>query len=339
MKITTSMLARYRIIDDCLANDSHIPSTSSSYKHIGLWPIVDLQEDISNKLDLLNGVSERTIKEDIRRMRESDDLGYYAPIKNERGIGYYYDDPNYQITKNPLTNHDLGFLNEIVNMLKQFKGFKYFDDVDSLIYRIEENVSRSEYNYIEFDTRPEASGLEHIEKLKNAIRDKTVLKTDYKPFDKDLLELHIHPYLLKEYNHRWFIFCYTNEYKSRGVYALDRILQLSKTKLVYKNISINIIKKYFKDIIGVTNFKDKPVEDIIIRISSYRAKYMISKPNHYSQNVIQSNDKYTWISFRLKVNNELTALFLSYGSDLIVEKPLSLAHHMKTIIQNTLNAY
>jgi predicted DNA-binding transcriptional regulator YafY len=339
MKITTSQLARYRVIDECLSNDSHIPSTSNSYKHIGLWPIKDLQKAIFEKLDLVDGVSERTVKEDIKRMRESDDLAYYAPISNERGVGYYYSDPNFQITNNPLTGYDLTFLNEIVNMLKQFKGFKYFEDVDSLIYRIEENVNRSEYNYIEFDTRPDASGLEHIEKIKDAIHSKTVLAIDYQPFDKDLLQLHIHPYLLKEYNHRWFVYCYTNQYKGRGVYALDRIKQISKTKLTYKNASIKIIKNYFKDIIGVTNMADRKVENIIIRLTNFRAKYMISKPSHHSQKVIKQTDTYTWFSFNLKVNNELIAFLLNYGSDLVVEEPQCLAKQIKDILQTSLKAY
>jgi len=334
MKITTSQLARYRVIDECLSNDSHVPTTSNSYKHTGLWPIKDLQNAILEKLDLEEGVSERTVKEDIKRMRENDDLAYYAPITNERGIGYYYSDPSYRLTNNPLTGHDLNFLNEIVDMLKQFKGFKYFEDVDSLIYRIEENVNRSEYSIIEFDTRPEASGLDYIEKLKNAIHSQTVLAVDYKPFDKDLLQLHIHPYLLKEYNHRWFIFCYTNEYKSRGVYALDRFKQITKTKLTYKSISTNIIKNYFRDIMGVTNIKEESVEDIILRVT-----YMISKPSHHSQKVIKKDEINTWFSFKLKYNNELTAFLLSFGSDLTVEQPNSLAEKMLNILTNTTKNY
>ena len=339
MKITTSQLARYRVIDECLSNDSHIPSTSSSNRHFGLWPIKDLQEAILNKLDLPEGVSERTVKEDLKRMRESDDLAYYAPISNERGVGYYYSDPDYQITKNPLTGHDLGFLNEIVNMLKQFKGFKYFDDVESLIYRIEQNVSKSEYNYIEFDTRPEATGLEHIERIKNSIHDKTVLEINYKPFDKDEILLHIHPYLLKEYNNRWFVFCYTNEYKGRGVYALDRIRSIRKTQLKYKTTSIKTIQNYFKDIIGVTNMSDREVKNIVIRLTNFRAKYLISKPNHHTQKVIKQDETYTWFRLNIKVNQEFIAYLLSYGPDLIVEEPECLVKQMKDLLLKTINEY
>ena len=339
MKITTSQLARYRVIDQCLANDAHIPSTSNSYKHVGLWPIKDLQEAIIEKLDLADNISERTVKEDIKRMRQSDDLAYYAPIDNERGVGYYYSDPNFKITNNPLTGHDLSFLNEIVDMLKQFRGFKFFEDVDSLIYRIEQNVSKSEYSYIEFDTRPEATGLEHLERIKNAIHDKIVLAIDYKPFDKNILQLHIHPYLLKEYNNRWFVFCYTNEYKSRGVYALDRIEQIIKTNNSFNEVSPSIIKKYFKDIMGVTNIQTNKVEDIVIRLTNFRAKYVKSKPSHHSQKILKETDEYTWFKFRLKINNELTAFFLSFGSDLKIEEPQSLADKIQNILTESLKGY
>ncbi|RLD42151.1 MAG: hypothetical protein DRI86_12165 [Bacteroidetes bacterium] len=339
MKITNSQIARYRIIDECLANDAHIPSTSFDPKYIGIWPVVDIIDAIIDKLDLPNGISERTVKEDINRMRESDDLAYYAPIKNERGIGYYYSGVDFKITDNPLTNSDLEFLNEIVSMLKQFKGFKYFDDVDSLIYRIEENVSRSEYNYIEFDTRPEASGLEHIEMLKTAIHNKIVLKIDYHPFEKEILKLNIHPYLLKEYNNRWFVFCYTNEYKGRGVYALDRIKHKVKTSLKYKSISKTIITNYFKDIIGVTNMEDESVQKIVFKLKKFRANYLISKPNHHSQKAVKEDDEFTWFEFRLKINNELIAFLLNFGSDIIIEEPLELKNRVLNIYKTTIENY
>ncbi len=66
-------------------------------------------------------------------MRTSRELGYLAPIKNIKGIGYCYEDPNYRITNNPLTEADIQTLEEVVKLIEQFKGFKFFDS--KLIYK------------------------------------------------------------------------------------------------------------------------------------------------------------------------------------------------------------
>jgi predicted DNA-binding transcriptional regulator YafY len=181
--------------------------------------------------------------------------------------------------------------------------------------------------------------LHHIEKLKKAIKEQQVLEIDYQPFNKDLLILHIHPYLLKEYNNRWFVFCYTNEYKGKGVYALDRILNIRKTDLKYKSISVKTIQNYFKDILGCTNIKENKVEKIVVRLKNFRANYLISKPNHHSQKVLKKDDQYTWFSFNLKINPELTAYLLSFGPDLKVEEPKVLVDEMKKLLSGTLSNY
>ena len=39
-----------------------------------------------------------------------------------------------------------------------------------------------------------------------AIRNKRVLKIQYKPYNKESMALIFHPHLLKEHNGRWFLF-------------------------------------------------------------------------------------------------------------------------------------
>ena len=191
---------RFVIINECLRNDFHIPSTSDNAEHRGIWPVQDLAKRIMEKLDLTAPPSERTIKDDIRTMRNGE-MGYEAPIRNERGIGYFYADPNYSITQNPLSEIDIENLKEILGILKQFKGFKYFSDINSIISKIENTVNVSEYSSILFDTIPDAAGLDFINPITKAIKNKTVLLIEYQPFDQEkLLELTIHPYILKEYN-------------------------------------------------------------------------------------------------------------------------------------------
>jgi predicted DNA-binding transcriptional regulator YafY len=150
---------------------------------------------------------------------------------------------------------------------------------------------------------------------------------------------HIHPYLLKEYNNRWFVYAYTDEYKGEGVYGLDRIIRVEKIKKRYRKPAKTKIIEYFKDIIGVTNFEDKEVEDIVLKVNRARANYLITKPIHKSQKVIKETSNHVFFSFRLKPNHELNAFILGYGKDIVVEKPKSLAHEIKTILSEAVGNY
>jgi predicted DNA-binding transcriptional regulator YafY len=277
-------------------------------------------------------------------MKEDADLAYFAPIENIRGIGYYYADKDYKLTEQPLKPAEIEALKDIVEFLHQFKGFKYFADAEGLIHNIEENITKSEFVDVEFDVLPDYRGLEYIEPLKKAIKSKTVLKMTYRAFtDEAEVPRHIHPYMLKQYNNRWFVYAYTEEYKdtdrTEGVYGLERIVSLEKTDKKFKAPNVKRIKKYFSDIIGVTNYEDKKVETIVIKMNKFRAHYLRTKPVHHSQKVIKESLEYDWFSFKLKPNPELRAFLLSYGKDVVVEKPASLVEEMKVILKETIDNY
>ena len=342
MSVTTKQIARYRIIDECLSNKIHQPSTSDNPQDMGIWSLDDLMETIIEKLDM--DVSDRTIKEDLKRMRDDVDLAFYAPIANKRNIGYYYDDGDfeepYRITQSPLGPAEVRALKEVIELLHQFKGFKYFENAEGLIYNIERNVNHSEFSDVQLDILPDYRGLEFIDPIKKAISGKKVLKMTYKAFYEEAeTPRNIHPYLLKEYNNRWFVYAYTNEYRGEGIYGLDRIVKLEKSDKRYKHPNKKKIINYFKDIIGVTNYEDREVEDIVLRMNRERANYLITKPVHSSQKVFKENADYIWFKFRLKTNNELNALILSFGKDVVVEKPGSLAEEIQGLLREALKNY
>ena len=342
MAVTTKQIARYRIIDECLQNRHHQPSTSNNSRHRGIWSLNDLMEAIEQKTD--STVSDRTLKEDISRMKEDIDLAYYAPIENERGIGYFYSDPGYKLTETPLSPATITALKDVIELLRQFKGFKYFENAEGLIYNIEENILKSEFTDVQFDVLPGYNGLDFIDPIKKAIREKKVLKMTYKAFYEEAeTPRHIHPYLLKEYNNRWFVYAYTNEYantdRDEGVYGLGRIISLDPTNKRYRHPSKKRIKEYFRDIIGVTNYKEKKAGQIVLRLTKERANYLLTKPIHYSQKTIKQSNEFVWFSFKLKSNPELIALILSYGKDIVVESPKTLVVEISGILNDAIKNY
>lgn len=129
MPVNRNALIRYNTIDKCPRN---------KYRQ---WTLDDLAEACPDALyeyeGIDKGVSMLTVQLDIQMMR-SDKLGYNAPIVVEDKKYYKYSDPGYSITNNPLTDNDLNKLNEVVDILRQFKGFSHFQEMTGMIQRLED---------------------------------------------------------------------------------------------------------------------------------------------------------------------------------------------------------
>ncbi|MDD3962416.1 MAG: WYL domain-containing protein, partial [Bacteroidales bacterium] len=265
--------------------------------------------------------------------------GKYAPIENIKGVGYRYEDPSFKLTENPLQEDDLNKLKEALGILKQFKGFRYFEDLEVITGNLESKIARTELPIVQVDVCPGAKGLEYISVLRDSMKEKHPVKLHYRPFDKPEVKTLFHPYILKEYNNRWFVYGYSDVFKKNGVYALDRIVNI-EVKYLEKFIDGDpaIISDYFNNIIGVTN-EGNTVEEIVFTVCEPRRNYVDSKPFHESQRVIRRNKETTRYRMKLRINNELIAAFLSFGPDLIVNKPQSLSTKMSKLSSEMYHNY
>jgi hypothetical protein len=129
MPANLNALIRYRTIDKCLSNP---------YRK---WTIEDLMEACSKALEesrgIYTGISERTIREDIRVMR-SDILGFNAPIANKDG-SYYYGDREYSIFSVSIRETDL--LSRILDFILEIQSEIQHPDMSDIIKRITRAIS------------------------------------------------------------------------------------------------------------------------------------------------------------------------------------------------------
>ena len=213
MALNKNALIRYKTIDKCLQN---------GYRQ---WTLEDLIEACSDALYEYEGrsinVSKRTVQLDIQMMR-SDKLGYNAPIEVYDRKYYRYADEGYSMTDISLNENDMNVLSETVEMLKQFKDFSLFSELGGIIQRLEDKVytdkTRSS-SIIHLDKNENLKGLHWLDELYQAIQKKVVLKVEYKSFKAtEANMITFHPYLLKEFNNRWFLIGMGN--KNRGVVNL-----------------------------------------------------------------------------------------------------------------------
>lgn len=329
-------LIRYKTIDKCLQN---------KYRK---WTLVDLIEACSDALFEYEGkdvnVSKRTVQLDIQLMR-SDKLGYNAPIEVYERKYYRYADENYSITDIPLTEHDMSILSETVEMLKQFKDFSLFKEMNGIIQKFEDKIfSEQEHAspIIHLEKNEDLKGLEYLDVLYQAILQKVVIDIDYKSFKaKRVSKITFHPYLLKEYNNRWFLVGFKHkEFDEVLTFALDRIEGVKmNSKKSFRELAFNG-DEYYKDTIGVTVMPVEAKIDILFQVDARNAPYVLTKPFHKSQELVKQKKDGSCL-FKMSVihNYELERLLLGFGETLEVIEPKRLRKTMKKKFKKALELY
>lgn len=325
---------RYRVIDNCLKNTAR------------KWTLDDLIETISEKsgedFGIYKGVSKRTVQQDISIMRSTYPRGFDAPIVCNNGY-YLYEDPDYSINNSPLNERDINAMQEAIDIFKQFESIPVFEELKTIVLKLEGKIldnKKHKRKIIDFEKVENVKGIKLIRPLYEFIKDKQVIKIIYRPFTRDEnLTMIVHPYLLKEFNNRWFLIGYNEEFKKMSHLPLDRIQTITRT-----DISFKVSKKfnenlYFNNILGITLPENAQPELIELSFTPERAPYIKTKPIHTSQKIVKEDEKGLTIQLKLVINKELISLLLSFGKDINVIKPESLKRDIKEILFDAIKKY
>ncbi len=328
-------LIRYKTIDKCLQNNNR------------QWTLDNLIEACSDALYEYEGrdinVSKRTVQLDIQMMR-SDKLGYNAPIEVYDKKYYRYLDEDYSITDIPLTENDMNVLSETVEMLKQFKDFSLFSELGGIIQRLEDKVYTEKTHQsaiIHLDKNEKLKGLEHLDTLYQAILKKIVLKITYQSFTARTPSTFVfYPFILKEFNNRWFLVGKPNTKKSQPIVtlALDRIIEIDfDTTIPYLNEKFDG-DQYYKDVIGVTVANSR-AQRIQFWVDKQNAPYVITKPFHSSQRIIENTENGVIFNIFVQINFELERMILGFGDAIEVLKPEKLRKRIREKLERAYLTY
>lgn len=333
MPVNRNALIRYRTIDKCLQN---------RYRKWTLDDLIDACSDALYEYEGIDkGISRRSVQMDIQMMR-SEKLGYNAPIVVIDKKYYTYEDPDYSISNIPLTDQDLGMLNGVVDILKQFKGFSHFNGVSEMVNKLEDQIYTSRQHTapaIDFEKNEDLKGLEHLDVLYHAIIDKQPLTITYQSFKAQQPGgIVFHPYLLKEYRNRWFLLGVNENRKQVLNLALDRMLQIEKSTVPYLENELFDTQTYFKHLIGVTDSRSE-VMDVHLLVEPAHAPYVLTKPIHPTQQIVEQTEQGTVISIQVKLNFELEREILGFGNNIKVLKPRHLVRAVKRRLALALEQY
>lgn len=326
---------RYRALDKCFRDFHH------------RYFIEDLIEKCEEELESFNltaSVSRRQIFDDIRFMESF--AGWTIPLdrlKDGKKTYYRYSDRNFSINKQPLTDEEALQLKTMIITLDRFRGLPSNEWVEDVISNLEWrfNLKGSNEKVVSFEQNQNLKGLDKLNIVLDAASNHQPLHIVYKNYKEGGVEedVVLHPYYVKQFNNRWFLFGLNQQRDQISNLALDRIVSICSTEEVrfIPNEGIDF-EYYFDDIVGVTIPKEEvKKEHVVLKFSKQRFPYVTSKPIHHSQDIISEED--CIISIDVRPNRELTAQLLSFGPDVEILSPDSVRDRISKKIEENFKKY
>jgi predicted DNA-binding transcriptional regulator YafY len=336
MSLNKNALMRYKILDNCFRNPG---------KRYFLEDLIEECDkvlfEINNKS---NGISRRQVFDDIAFMESKEGWNIeLLRLRYGKKVYYRYSNPEFSINNMPLNEIEINQLQSAANILSQFRGMPQFEWINEMLPKLNQGMSSKIESVIimDFDSNQYLKGIENLGVLYNAIIYKKVLQISYQPFENERpFDIIIHPYFLKQYNNRWFLFGYSPEYdKPDWNLALDRIKKIEETKAKYKiNNTINW-SEYFEDIIGVTKTNAAIIEKIKLQFFGKTGNYIESKPIHGSQKSKWIDKNTLEVNLELIINFEFERLILSYAENVKVLSPKKLSTLIKKQFNRAIDLY
>jgi len=325
MPINKSAYIRYKALDKCFRN------TGRRYF------IDDLLEECNKALREVDpdskGIKLRQLYDDIKFMGSEE--GWLASIRKEKDgkkTYYYYEDSSFSINNSQINEAEAEQIKSALQVLTRFKGMPQFTWVEEIIPKLQQafGLSGNKTEIMGFETNQYLKGLEYLGILFNAILYKKVLEIEYQSFKSDVpKKSEIHPYYLKQYNNRWYLFGKITRFETISVRSLDRIVSVKEVNERYiENIEYDF-SEYFEDIIGITKEKEKKPEIIKLRFMPQKAPYILTKPIHGSQKKKSLDNTGLTITIEVIPNYELKSLLLSFGNEVEVVSPDWLKQELK----------
>ena len=252
--------------------------------------------------------SRTTFMQDITEMNDKffHLYGKYGIVWGDRNKKRYY---RYRygidsIYNRELTQNEVERLQQIRSLLHGFKGMPDFGWIDQMMTRLDQNIigKQKEVACFEGGTKKD---MEYLMLLFNAIINRQVLDVKYWPHFQDSEDITLHPYYLKQYWRRWYLFAKREGGKDVEAFSLDCMESVKENKSVKYQGTKTSFKKYFKNMVGVTMPPEPTVEHIELWVDASLMPYLLAMPIHESQRLVSYDDTSCIISLDVMINYEL----------------------------------
>jgi len=279
----------------------------------------DLQSHIEKQMEYLQmkddalnmGFSKRTLQRDIKE------------IKNIFGIDIEYSKAakGYFISQDETEN---------MNFQRMMEAFDLFNSL---------NIAQDLTPFVHLEKR-RPQGTDNLYGLLHAIKNKLQIRFSYQKFwEEDISQRTVDPYGLKEFKNRWYIMAKDSRDGNIKSFALDRLTNLEITNSKFEFPTGYSIEENYRYCFGIIHPNDEVPKDIILSFDPTQGKYVKTLPLHATQQILIDNDEELQIKLKLFVSYDLVMELLSFGDNMKVLKPKSLADEIKTAHKNAYKQY
>lgn len=359
MPANKNAVRRYMILDQLLSDRNHYYTRKQLFEAV---------QAALQRIDDNFNVSKRTIEMDLYDMEEI----FGIIINTDKVVDgkhvICYEDQTRSIFSKPLSDDEKKLLCEVLNTLGQFSGLDNFTWLDDLQARLNDNQSFGKRDIdadvdarkiISFSTNEELRNKDYLAGLFSAISNRRVVTVEYLKFGQTKnSKITLYPYLLKQYNDRWYLigtplgdkkFPFRPEFLIN--LPLDRIESYTevpgKEYLDYPGD----IDAHFDDIIGVTYYENQEKETILFAIADDDAPYIRTKKIHWTQEELGADEQadlhrqythlkgFTFFSITCIPNYELKRMLCGFGNKLVVLSPLRFSNEIREMLKDQLELY
>ena len=300
----------------------------------------------------------RVIQLDIQALQDSPfNMEIDSSEKLSGAPVYRYADQTQSLFSKPLSDDEKQLLQEVLNTLGQFASLASFEWLNDLQEKLNDKRSfgRGEYDkemsanrkIISFSSNDYLEGKDYLGTLFAFISNKKVVDVEYKPFGEAPRTIRLYPYLLKQYNDRWYLigtplaipeFPYREDFyvnlpldRMNGVTAVDGVDYIDCDET---------FEEHYEDIVGITWLKEEVLTDILLAVKNTYTGYVDTKPLHGSQaklsvdrqaelhNKYEAFEGYTFYTLTLKPNRELYNTIYHNGDNIVLLSPSRIRENM-----------
>lgn len=376
---------RYEILDELLRRSYSSPMTLNEMtEELNLALERKLQEG-----ENFEPIKSRTVRQDFQVMRRNFQVDIQVKRRHEQPAFYMYDSGFRSIHHGGLSQSEADDVRDMLKMLTRFLSHEQFQflhpgihgtsPLGSLfrMFLTKEDPKLDRFldgtTAILFDSViQDYEGATHIDSLAGAIQDQRIISVHYKSFKGSARNFDFHPYVLKQYNNRWYCFgfdpvSFADGHGPHRNIALDRIngidflsesdlKQRKEQNPLHATFRSSPIKDWeaevFSCVVGVSidnslwmsdgRLPKPPVVELAFHPD--QLKYEETKPIHHSRRPSKTNfanlpEGWGVISYRLFPNREFEQQILMRGRKVMVMSPPELVAKIRSEQRATEEAY
>lgn len=263
----------------------------------------ELLERLNASLTYDKQIKRRQLQYDLEALKDL----YGAPINNKRGVRRIkYEDASFSIVTHEM-KESLRSMREQLECVEMNPRLLW---LQNLILMLQDTyfTNAMAMEAIDFGDNLEYRNSSRVHEFFTYILNKEVLELSYSAGFGKPKKMVIHPYFVRQYNNRWFLFGWNEKAAQEhrpasGILnlSLDRIEDVNVLHTSYREVSVQSIRdfkeEYFGDIVGVTRIESEDRIPLVLRFDFNTGDEKKDFAAHRDYHYLRTKPFYPYISF------------------------------------------